>query len=147
MARVSPRLWIGVCAVTLLTAGCQGAGPHDAQPTPTGPCNHWSTRGDPGLGAGFGYDESAHHPFDTPVPATMCGLSSEHVAITGSSTEIVVDPESPTGTGPEYRFTVAVSKGGAAGGIDVDLGYVSFSGPAIVVDDTGWSFAPWGDDA
>src|SRR4051794_16571413 len=78
VAWVSPRLWIGVCAVTLLTAGCQGAGPHDAQPTPTGPCNHWSTNGDPGLGAGFGYDESAHHPFDTPVPATMCGLSSEH---------------------------------------------------------------------
>lgn len=147
MARVSPRLWIGVCAVTLLTAGCQSGGPHDAEPTPTGPCNYWSTEGDPGIGAGFGYDASAHHPFDTPVPVTMCGLSSEKLEITGSSPQIVVDPASVSSTGPEeYQFTVAVSQG-AAGEIDVDLGFASFSGPMIVVDDTGWSIAPWGDDA
>jgi len=41
--------------------------------------------------------------------------------------------------GPEYQFTVAVSDGVATGEIDVDVGFVSFGGQAIVVGDTGCS--------
>jgi len=145
VALVSPRtrIVIAACAVALVTAACQADESDVVPPASSEGCNHWSTRGDPGLGAAFDYDESAHHRFGTAVPVMMCGSHFGSVEITGTSPQIVVEPSALDGPWPEYRFTVTVAEG-ATGGIHVDA-FATFDGPAIVADGTGWSFGPWGD--
>jgi hypothetical protein len=133
---------IAACAVALLTAACQAGDTDVVPPASNAGCNHLYTEGDPGLGVGFDYDESVHHRYGTAVPLMMCA-SFGSVEITGTSPQIVVDPGSLDGPGPEYRFTVTVTEG-ATGGIHVDA-FATFDGPAIVADGTGWSFGPWGD--
>lgn len=145
------RRLVGATALILLSAGCHAGEPQQQVGYLSG-CNYASIEGDPGLGAGFSYDET-HHPFDTAVPVKLCWNQGRgDVLLTGTSPEIVVDPEKLVGEGPVFEFTVTVSPG-ATGGLtaqlmnerDQDSG--SFDGPSIVVDETGWSFQPWGDDA
>ena len=145
---------VALAAVVLVIAGCQADddarhGP-DGSATPT--CNHAPDTGggDGGLGAGFGYDEDAHHAFDTAASITLCmNVSDGLVRFTGSTPQITVAPETRPG-GPESRFTFAVTVSpGATGGIDVQLlddeGKVGigFHGPNIETDSTGWMFGPF----
>ena len=71
------------------------------------------------------------------------------VRITGSSPEGTVEPETLPGPGKRFTFTVTVQPG-ATGDLDVafvneagDVG-MTFHGPGIVTDETGWNVGPWG---
>jgi hypothetical protein len=162
MPRRSRQLAALAIAVLAL-AGCQGgvdpdatpstvtpsaapgtATPNTATPTTGAPpsCNHPDTGGDDGaLGVGLDYTES-HHDFGASAPFTLCTDldDDETVGVTASSPEVTVTPETLRGPGTRFTFTVTVQPG-ATGVLKVDR-FITFDGPAIVTDETGWRFGP-----
>lgn len=159
MPRRSPQL-VALAAVLLVIAGCEADdNSRDTPATSASPtCNHAPDTGggDGGLGAGFDYAES-HNDFDTAVPITLCmEVPDGAVRLTGSAPQITVEPETRPSTGSESRFTFVVTVSpGATGRVEVQVEVlnkfgevgISFHGPEIETDDTGWAFGPWGDSA
>ncbi|WP_024288430.1 hypothetical protein [Cellulomonas sp. KRMCY2] len=161
------RQFAALAISVLALAGCQGGADPNAAPSTTAPttaapstatptagaspsCNHPPDTGggDGGLGVGLDYTES-HHDFGASAPFALCmDLEDDEVfRVTGSSPEVTVTPEALPGPGTRFTFTVTVHRG-ATGGLDVELGGeaggggMTFNGPAIVTDETGWNFGP-----
>lgn len=159
VARMRRRVLVAglLVAAVVGCGGCSGEPRHvgvpvSAMPTTLDDCNHISVHGDPGLGAGFHYDEAARHPL-------------------GSSARLVVClPGAPTSGDGDWTFHAdsdavsAVRDGGDPGDgivaltITVDRAADGtweemrsrggmFGAPTIHTDDHEWWFGPWGDDA
>lgn len=152
MPRRAPLI-LALVGVLLTTVGCQGDVPLPAAPTGAADsCNHPPDTGgggqrgaDGGLGAGFDYSD-AHNAFGTAAPMTLCMTTQGTVRVTGSSPGITVSPETLTGEGPLFEFLVTVAPGGT-GHLELELlndrgeAGVSFHGPGVTSDDSGWAFA------
>ncbi|MEZ0447172.1 hypothetical protein [Cellulomonas sp. ICMP 17802] len=145
------RTPLAIVAVVALAAGC-ASGERPEPYDDAADCNHLYTRGDPGLGAGFGYSEEPH-PFGTPVPVTVCvpgGGGTVRLWAEGSG--VTITPEAgwaPEG-GPsglsQVAFEITVEPGAAAG-LRVEATGMSYGGPGVVTDDEAgtWRLDVWGD--
>ena len=174
MPRRSRQLAALAIAVLALAGCQRGADPNATPPTTATPstapgtatpstatptagaspnCNHPAVIGsEGGLQVDWDYEES-HHDFGAGAPLTLCfDVRAGVVMVTGSSPEVTVTPETLPGPGTQFTFTVTVQPG-ATGNLDVRFGDeageageagVSFNGPAIMTDETGWNFGPWG---
>ncbi|GIG20675.1 hypothetical protein Cch01nite_13990 [Cellulomonas chitinilytica] len=146
-----------LCLVTL-SACSPGERPHvgvdpTAMPTGLSECRHISVEGDPGLGAGFHYDELARHRLGESARLLVCvhpwdsGSRTDDVAreLTADDPTVTVTPVAEIAHDGiiEVRLTVD----GPADGARLDMTFAGggFSGPTVHTDDTHWWLGPWGD--
>ncbi|MDM7855230.1 hypothetical protein [Cellulomonas alba] len=138
-------------------AGCSGEPRHvgvpvTALPTTLDDCNHISVHGDPGLGAGFHYDEAARHPFGSSARLVVClpgaptSGDGEWRFHTASDAVSVVQNGGDPGDGI-ISLTITVSRAADGTSAEMTGGFGSFGAPTISTDDHEWWFGPWGDDA
>ena len=143
------RTPLTIAAVVALAAGC-ASGERPEPYDDAADCNHLYTRGDPGLGAGYGYSEEPH-PFGTPVPVTVCVPLEGTVRLWTEGSGVTITPEvgsaDDRSTGlSQVTFEVTVEEGAAAG-LRVEASGMSYGGPGVVIDDEAgtWRLDAWGD--
>lgn len=148
-------------------AGCAETPRHvgvavTAMPTALDDCNHISVEGDPGLGAGFHYDETARHAFGDSQRLVVClpgGAGAGDGDWTFSAGSDAVSAVRNAGDPDDGIVEVTITVHAAADrtaadrtgteltGTELTARGVTFSGPSIRTDDREWWFGPWGDDA
>jgi hypothetical protein len=151
---------LGAVALAALS-GCTGDDPPHvgiaatAMPTRLEECNHISVEGDPGLGAGFHYDEGARHAFGESARLVVCehpwrsGWEREgdvH-ALTADDARVTITPVAVVPRDGTVEVRVAVAGPVGVSGTSMDSGGAGWGGPSILTDDEAWWFGPWGDDA
>src|SRR4051794_21343648 len=150
---------VAVCLAVL--CGCTPGDPPyvgvaaTAMPTSLDDCNHISVEGDPGLGAGFHYDEDARHAFGESARLIVCippwradwRSTSDVRQLMADDAAVTITPVSES---PEDGVVVlALTVDGPADGTGTRMVMpgASFGGPSLRTDDTSWWFSSWGDDA
>jgi|GEM_PF-1701254 len=148
----------GALCLTLLSACSPADPPHvgvaaTAMPTVLEDCNHISVEGDPGLGAGFHYDEDARHPFGESARLLVCihpwesgwDTDDDVRELTADDPAVTITPVAEIAHDGIIEVRVAVSGPADGTWLEMTSGGGGFSGPRIHTDDATWWFGPWGD--
>ncbi|MGY4644368.1 hypothetical protein [Cellulomonas sp. URHB0016] len=148
------------CLAALSACTLVATPPHQgiaATEMPTGlqECNHISVRGDPGLGAGFHYDDTARYAFGESARLVVCAFPWEtgwerdgdiH-ELTADNPAVIITPVAtiPRDGMVELRITVTGPVGESR--TSMATAGAGWTGPGILSDDDEWWFSSWGDDA